>query len=174
VGWNREEFENVNPHPWAKRYTVLRETVQAMRSLWSEEEAGFQGEFIRFEPVWSLPKPLQQPGPPGFLGAMGPLGRKHAAEWADGWYPVDVAMGDVKVSLASFREEVTKAGRDPEQVAINIQIMDSANLDNLKHYRDWGVQRVTLGVSIDLWDKPEQVMPLIDRVAKIIPGLRAA
>jgi len=171
VGWNQEEFENVSPHPFKKRYTLLRETVEATRKLWSEDEVGYQGEFVQFHPVWCYPKPHQKAGPPIFLGAMGPLGRKHAAEWADGWYPVDVAMGDVENAIAEFRAEVEKCGRSPDSVAINIQIMDTANLDKLKAYRDMGVERATVGVAMDMWDKPEQVMPMIDRFANIIPDL---
>ena len=172
VGWNREEYENVNPHPFNKRYAVLRETVEATRVLWSEAEAGYQGQYIRFDPVWADPKPLQQGGPKVFLGAMGPLGRKHAASWADGWYPVDVAMGDVADTVAAFREEVKTAGRNPDDVEINIQIMDTSNLDKLKEYRDMGIGRATIGVSMDLWDKPEAVMPMIDEYAKVIPELK--
>lgn len=172
VGWNQEEFENANPHPFNKRYAVMRETVAATRALWREEEASYQGQYIRFDPVWADPKPLQPGGPKVFLGAMGPLGRKHAAAWADGWYPVDVAMGDVEQSVRSFQEEVRAAGRDPDDVEINIQIMDTGNLDKLKQYRDMGIERATIGVAMDLWDKPEAVMPMIDKYAKVIPELQ--
>jgi len=172
VGWNKEEYENVNSHPWNKRYAVLRETVEATRALWREEAAEYHGTYIDFDPVWCSPKPHQPMGPPVFLGAMGPLGRKHAAAWADGWYPVDVAMGEVASTLAQFREEVKQAGRDPADVEINIQIMDIGNLDKLKDYRDMGIQRATIGVSMDMWDKPDQVMPMIDRYAALIPELR--
>ena len=171
VGWNQEEYENINAHPFNKRYAVLRETVAATRALWRDDEAEYHGQYIDFDPVWAYPKPLQAGGPPVFLGAMGPLGRRHAASWADGWYPVDVAMGDVAATLAAFREEVRQAGRDAEDVEINIQIMDTSNLDKLKEYRDMGVQRATIGVSMDSWDKPEQVMPMIDRYAAVIPEL---
>ncbi len=171
VGWNREEYENVNPHPFNKRYAVLRETVAATRQLWSQDEASYHGEYIRFDAVWANPKPLQKGGPKVFLGAMGPLGRKHAAAWADGWYPVDVAMGDVASTLEAFREEVKEAGRNPDEIEINIQIMDNRNLDKLKEYRDMGVQRATIGVSTELWDQPDAVMPLVDEYARIIPEL---
>lgn len=171
VGWNQEEFENATAHPFNKRYAVLRETVEATRKLWSEEEAGYQGDYIKFDPVWPGPKPQQPGGPPIFLGAMGPLGRKHAAAWADGWYPVDVAMGDVAATVAEFREQVKQAGRDPADIEINIQIMDIGNLDKLKEYRDMGIQRATIGVSMELWDQPEAVMPMIDTYARVIPEL---
>ena len=173
VGWNQEEYENASAHPFNKRYAVLRETVAATRRLWTEDEAEYHGDYIDFDPVWAFPKPLQVGGPPVFLGAMGPLGRKHAATWADGWYPVDVAMGDVATTLAQFREEVRSAGRDPEDIEINIQIMDTVNLDKLKTYRDLGVERATIGVSMDGWDKSDNVMPMIDQYAKIIPELGA-
>ena len=102
---------------------------------------------------------------------MGPLGMKHAARWADGWYPVDVAMGDVPAALENFRELVKQEDRDPDSVHINIQIMDTTDLDKLKAYRDLGVERATVGVAMDMWDKPDEVMPMIDRFAEIIPEL---
>ena len=102
---------------------------------------------------------------------MGPLGRKHAAQWADGWYPVDVAMPNVAEDVEAFRQLVSENDRDPDSVAINIQIMDTANLDKLKAYRDMGIERATIGVTMDLWDQPEAVMPMIDRFANIIPEL---
>ncbi|PLW68947.1 LLM class F420-dependent oxidoreductase [Pseudohalioglobus lutimaris] len=173
VGWNQEEYENISPYPFNKRYAVLRETVAATRALWRDDEASYQGEYIKFDPVWADPKPLQEGGPKVFLGAMGPLGRKHAAAWADGWYPVDVAMGDVAETLAAFREEVKEAGRDPSEIEINIQIMDTSNLDKLKEYRDMGVQRATIGVAMDLWDKPDAVLPMIDQYADVIPQLKS-
>ncbi len=172
VGWNEEEFSNANPHPFNKRYGVLRETVEATRALWRDEEAEYHGDYINFDAVWCEPKPLQAGGPPIFLGAMGPLGVKHAASWADGWYPVDVAMGDVAESLAKFKELVKEAGRDPADVQINIQIMDTTDLDKLKGYRDMGIERATVGVAMDTWDKPDEVLPMIDRFAEIIPDLK--
>lgn len=172
VGWNEEEFSNVNPHPFNKRYAVLRETVAATRAIWSEDAAEYHGDYIDFEPIWANPKPLQVGGPPIYLGAMGPLGIKHAARWADGWYPVDISLPDVGAAIDSFRQQVTDRGRDPDTVAINLQIMDTANLDKLKAYRDLGIERATVGVSMDLWDQPDAVMPMIDRFAEIIPHLK--
>ncbi len=172
VGWNEEEFSNISPHPFGKRYAVLRETVEATRALWTEAEAEYHGDYIDFDPVWADPKPLQAGGPPIYMGAMGPLGIKHAARWADGWYPVDIGLPDPEQAVTDFRKMVEDCGRDPAQVAINIQIMDTSNLDKLKRYRDLGVEGATVGVAIDMWDKPEEVMPMIDRFARLIPELK--
>jgi probable F420-dependent oxidoreductase len=172
VGWNEEEFTNANPHPFRKRYTVLKETVAATRALWTQEAPEYHGEFIDFDPVWADPKPLQAGGPPIFMGAMGPLGIRHAAEWADGWYPVDIGLPDVIRAVGDFRELVKICDRDPDTVAINVQIMDTTDLDKLKRYRDLGIERATIGVAVDTWDQPELVMPMIDRFAEIIPALK--
>ena len=171
VGWNEEEFDNVSRQPWKKRYGVLRETVAATRALWRDEQAEFHGEYIDFDAVWCSPKPLQAGGPPVIFGAMGPLGTRHAAEWADGWFPVDFALPDVAASVAAFRQQVKEFGRDPDAVKITLQAMMHPTLDDLKRYRDAGIYRVNVGVSVDLWDKPDAVMPMIERYAELIPQI---
>jgi len=171
VGWNEEEFVNCTRQPWDKRYGVMRETVAATRALWRDAEPEYHGEYIDFDPVWCNPKPAQAGGPPVIFGAMGPLGVKHAAQWADGWMPVDVAMGDVATSIAAFREQVAGNGRDPAAVPITLQTLITPDLDTLKRYRDMGVERVVIGVAVDMWDQPEKIMPMIDRFAELIPQL---
>lgn len=171
VGWNEEEFSNVSSLPWNKRYGVMRETVAATRALWREEEAGYHGEYIDFDPVWSLPKPLQPGGPPIVFGAMGKLGLKHAAQWADGWMPVDIALPDVAESIASFHELVRAEGRDPAAVPITLQTMVTPDLDKLLEYRDLGIARVIIGVTVDGWDRSDHIMPMLDDFAQLIPQL---
>jgi probable F420-dependent oxidoreductase len=171
VGWNREEFSNVSQQPWNKRYGVLRETVAAMRALWRDEEAGYRGEYLDFDPVWLYPKPKQAGGPAIIFGAMGEIGVKHTAQWADGWFPVDIAMPDIPAAIAAFRQAVRDNGRDPDAVHITLQAMATPDFDTLKRYRDLGIHRVNVGVAIDMWDKPEQVLPMIDRFAPVIPQL---
>jgi alkanesulfonate monooxygenase SsuD/methylene tetrahydromethanopterin reductase-like flavin-dependent oxidoreductase (luciferase family) len=171
VGWNEEEYANVIRHAWNKRYAVLRETVAAMRVLWSEEEAEYHGEYIDFEPVWCSPKPYQSGGPPVIFGAMGPLGIRHAAAWADGWIPADVGLLNPAEDLAGFRQMLRDNGRDPDGAPITVQALITPDLDKLKEYQDLGVARVNIGVAVDMWDKPDQVMPVIDRFGDIIAKL---
>jgi probable F420-dependent oxidoreductase len=171
VGWNEEEFCNVSPHPWNKRYAVLRETVAALRSLWRDDESEFHGQYVDFDRVWCLPKPIQAGGPKIIFGAAGPLGLRHAAEWADGWMPVDLVLEDVGKSLQEFSGLVRDAGRNPADMEITLQAMRPPDLDTLKRYRDMGLHRVTVGVSADLWDKPETTMPMIDLYGEYISAL---
>jgi len=171
VGWNEEEFANATRLPWQRRYLGLKETVLAMRTLYRESEPEFHGELIDFDPVWFEPKPLQAGGPKFTLGAIGPMGIRHAAQWADGWMPVDIAMPDVAEGLKAFRRQVVEFGRKEDDVEITMVSMMNVTGDLLKRYRDLGVARVNIGISTENWRKPEVVMPMIERFSKLIPEL---
>lgn len=171
VGWNEEEFENATNLPWKRRYLALKETVLAQRALYNETEPEFHGQLIDFDSVWFEPKPVQVGGPPVTFGAMGPLGVRHAAEWADGWMPVDVAMPNMAADIAAFRDQVKAFGRDPDDVEITLVVMSPVTSDLLKSYRDMGVHRCNIGVGMENWDKPNIVMPMIEEFSRLIPEL---
>jgi probable F420-dependent oxidoreductase len=182
VGWNEEEFNNVGSAiPWRKRYRGLEETVAATRALFTDAAAEYHGEFIDFDPVCCEPKPLPRDdspsgpmahrGPPILLGAMGPVGIGHAARWADGWIPVDVAMMDIPGEIASFRRQVSEHGRNPDSVDITMVVMSEVNRELLLRYRDYGVNRVIVGVGMENWNKPEMIEPMVEMCAGVIPEL---
>ena len=88
VGWNEDEMEHHGVDP-ARRRAVAREHVLAMRELWTQEEASFDGEYVRFSPSWSWPKPVCDPHPPIIMGgAGGPITFRHVVEYCDGWMPI--------------------------------------------------------------------------------------
>ena len=76
-GWNAEEMEN-HGTPFDRRWKILREKIEAMKAIWTEEAAEYHGEFVNFDPIWSYPKPLQKPHPPILLG------RPHAGRFESG------------------------------------------------------------------------------------------
>ena len=85
---------------------------------------------------------------------------------------IGISVPDVEKAVSDFEALVASCRRDPAAVAINLQIMDTANLDKLKRYRDLGIERATVGVAVDMWDRPDEVMPMIDRFAAVIPDLK--
>ena len=171
VGWNEEEFENATNLPFKRRYSALKETVMAQRVLLTDPEPEFHGELIDFDPVWFDPKATRPGGPAVTFGAMGPLGVKHAAQWADGWMPVDVAMPNIRQQIKDFRQLVRDYDRNPDDVAITMVVMAPVTADLLKSYRDMGIDRCNIGVGMENWDKPEVVMPMIGQFSKLIPEL---
>lgn len=144
VGWNREELANVSDVPWAQRYNAMRETMTALRQLWSTEEVGFSGEFVNFEPSWSSPKPTRPEGPPVLMGCQGRVGLRHVVEYADEWCPLDVGFRDVAQGVGWFRDAAAKADRDPDTIPISMYCFGAPDEETIASYRDMGVERVVL------------------------------
>lgn len=145
VGWNREELENVSSVPWSQRYNAMRETVTALRQLWTTEESGFSGEHVNFAPSWVYPKPIQDGGPPVLMGCQGRIGLRHVAEYADEWCPIDIGFRDVSQGLDWFRDAVTKADRNPDDIGVSMYSFGAPKAETLESYRNLGIDRVVFG-----------------------------
>ncbi|MFC4906141.1 LLM class F420-dependent oxidoreductase [Actinomadura gamaensis] len=108
AGWNREEMRNHGTDP-RTRMRLLRERVLALKELWTKDEAEFHGEFVDFDPVFSYPKPVQDPHPPVLLGGSGPTTFDRVVEFGDGWMPIyGRGTEDLPNQIAELRE---RAGR---------------------------------------------------------------
>jgi probable F420-dependent oxidoreductase len=142
-GWNTEEAADHGIDPRTRRRR-LREQVAAMRCLWSEEEAGFEGEFVTFEPSWMWPKPIQQPGPPVYVGGVGtPRLFGEIVTWADGWMPLGQAeLADKLKLLRSMAEE---AGRDPASIGVTL-MEASDDPSGFERCAELGVERGVLAL----------------------------
>ena len=159
VGWNREELENVSSVPWAQRYNAMRETVTALRALWSNEEAGFDGEFVQFESSWVYPKPAQHGGPKVHMGCQGRVGMRHVAEYADEWCPIDIGFRDVAQGIQWFRETAADVGRDPDSIPITIYSFTAPSAETINLYTELGVARMLFGAP----DEAEAHERFVDR-----------
>ena len=161
-GWNVDEMEDHGVDPRQRR-AVLREKALAMKALWTADVAGFEGEFVHFEPSWSWPKPVQQPHPPVFLGgAAGPILFRHLVEWADGWMPIGGT--GLSHTWPELRRVAEQQGRDPDSIEINV-FGARPDAGNLEHYRNIGVVRTCLALPSAPTDV---VLPLLDKWAKLL------
>jgi probable F420-dependent oxidoreductase len=86
AGWNRQEMANHGTNP-AVRMQVMAERVQAMKAIWTQDEASFHGQFVSFGPIWSWPKPAQRPHPPILVGGYGPSVLDRVLAFGDAWFP---------------------------------------------------------------------------------------
>jgi probable F420-dependent oxidoreductase len=86
AGWNRVEMANHGTDP-RTRMLLLRERVEAMKAIWTQEEASYSGDLVRFDRIWSWPKPAQRPHPPVIVGGHGPTVLDRVLEFGDGWMP---------------------------------------------------------------------------------------
>jgi probable F420-dependent oxidoreductase len=86
AGWNREEMRNHGTDP-RRRMAIMRERVEAMKAIWTQEEASYSGEYVSFERIWSYPKPAQRPHPPILVGGEGPTVLDRVLAFGDAWFP---------------------------------------------------------------------------------------
>ncbi len=173
VGWNEEELANHRPDlPFKQRYSAMRERVAALRVAWSEERASFDGQWDKFSESFVYPKPTRGTVPIS-LGNAGPVGIKHAAEYADEWCPIDASMlntngkPDVAGAIELFRQLATDAGRDPDSIPITIHSF-RVNEARFEQYANLGVERIVLFppsmnvVSVD------ETLAHLDKLAEVV------
>ncbi len=142
-GWNAEEMAN-HGTPFKRRWRVLRERVEAMKAIWTQETASYAGEFVNFEEIISNPKPVQKPHPPIILGSATARGRQRVVDYCDGWFPIDLLLDDLPAAIADLRTRAEAAGRDPGSIPITMFAFPGAGADVLKRYREIGVDRVVM------------------------------
>lgn len=145
-GWNTDELADHGVPP-GRRRTMLREYLEAMRALWSAEEAEFDGEFVRFGPSWAWPKTAQRPGVPVLVGAAGTERNfRWIARSADGWIttPGETDVVDRTATLHRIWQEAGRAGV-PRVVALDRK----PEADRLRSWADAGVTDVIYGLPDD-------------------------
>jgi len=157
-GWNTDEIADHGVPP-ARRRTVLREHLEAMRALWTEDEASYAGESVSFGPSWAWPKPVQR-RVPVLLGAGG-TERNLAwiARSADGWLTTP-AEDDLDGKVAALRRAWQEAGRDgAPEVLVLAGKPDQAVL---AHWAEIGVTEAVFGMPDA---EPERVVGYLGRLA---------
>jgi probable F420-dependent oxidoreductase len=106
AGWNLEEMAN-HGTDGSLRFGVLRERVEAMKAIWTQEEASYHGRYVDFDPIWSQPKPLQRPHPPILVGGNGATVCERVLAYGDEWMPN--AMPDADALRQRIRDFHTRA-----------------------------------------------------------------
>jgi len=161
-GWNREEMRN-HGIEFESRRALVREKMLAMQELWSQQEASFSGEFVRFEPSWMWPKPIQQPRPRVLIGgAAGPSLFEHIAEYADGWLPI--GGSGMKAALGELRRAVEARGRSWSEMHI-VPMGVFPDPGKLDYYRELGATETVLRLPSAPRD---EVMPVLDEYAALL------
>jgi probable F420-dependent oxidoreductase len=118
AGWLIEELDLFDVQ-FSSRFERMREIVEAMRRVWTEDEPEYHGEHVEFPPILSRYHPVQSPIPV-LCGVHGPRGMRMAAKWADGWLPVSSGPEKLAEDLARLAEFCDAEGRDPAGLDITI------------------------------------------------------
>lgn len=166
AGWNREEMADHGANP-KTRIKLMAERVAMLKTIWTETEPAFKGEFQSFEPMMTWPKPVQKPHPPILVGGAMPHAARRAIAYGDGWMPLGGRGADVLSQLPRFRQMAEEAGRDPESIPVSISAV-AMDEDLLKRYRDAGVERVMFSLESEM---AEKVLPVLDKIASLMKAV---
>jgi alkanesulfonate monooxygenase SsuD/methylene tetrahydromethanopterin reductase-like flavin-dependent oxidoreductase (luciferase family) len=149
---------------WKSRWRLLRERVLAMKTIWTEREASYQGEFVRFDKIWADPKPLQKPHPPIFIGGDGEKTFDRVVEFGDGWMPILRPHANPVEKIPALRERLKTAGRDPKSVPVSI-FFAPPKREALAALAAAGVTRAIFGLPSAPRD---EVLPKLDAYAAVM------
>jgi probable F420-dependent oxidoreductase len=134
AGWKREEMRNHGVDP-RTRGALLDEQLQAMREIWTKDEAEFHGKHVNFDPIYAWPKPTGHL--PVYVGGNSAAAHRRIVQFADGWMPNAEKPAKLAIKIASLREE---AGRE-----VPVTVFGEGRPDpDLAGYEAAGVESVLL------------------------------
>jgi probable F420-dependent oxidoreductase len=138
AGWNEEEMRNHGTEP-GRRFGLMRERVEAMKEIWTSDEAAYHGRHVDFDPIWSWPKPVQTPHPPILVGGNGRTVYERVLAYGDEWLPNRI--GDEEKFLARI-EKLQRLGREAgrERVPVTLQLAPES-AEEIEPYERAGVHR---------------------------------
>ena len=138
AGWNLEEMRDHGTDP-SKRFGLMRERVEAMKTIWTEEEPEYHGKYVDFDPIWSWPKPLQDPHPPILVGGNGRTVAERVLAYGDEWYPN--RFGDDDKFLARI-EKLRRRGRQEVGRDIGVTVaLAPLDPEGIERFENAGVHR---------------------------------
>ena len=162
AGWNLEEMRNHGTDP-RRRFSIMRERIEAMKAIWTQDEAEYHGEHVDFDPIWAWPKPVQRPHPPVLVGGLGERVFDRVLAYGDEWMPNRVespeALGE---RIAELQRRAEEAGRGRIPVTVFHAKPERRFVEGL---RELGVSRCLLFLRPD---EPGEVERRLDELARLV------
>jgi probable F420-dependent oxidoreductase len=131
AGWNAEEMRNHGTDP-ARRFGIMRERIEAIKTIWAEDEASYHGRYVNFERIWCWPKPAQQPHPPVLVGGNGARVIDRVIAFGDEWMPTRVEDEQLIARIEELERRASEAGRSRIPVTVVGMMRDPARIERLE------------------------------------------
>ena len=168
AGWNAEEMENHGTEP-RRRFAVMRERIEAMKEIWTNDEASYHGRYVDFEPIWSWPKPVSEPHPPVIVGGNGERVLERVISFGDEWMPNRIESVDgLRARMDELARLAAAAGRQVPKVGLYAA---PAKAEAMEAYEGIGIGRYLLFVPpIPTREAEER----LDHLASVVEEYRTA
>jgi probable F420-dependent oxidoreductase len=143
VGWSREEFAALGV-PFEHRAARTAEYVAAMRTLWREDVASFDGKFVGFDSIRVNPKPVGDRRIPIVVGGNSGPALRRVAAWADGWYGFNLdGMAAVRERVTRLERLCAESGRDRGELRVCVALRNPS-LGEIGTLAEIGVDELVL------------------------------
>jgi probable F420-dependent oxidoreductase len=169
-GWNAEEMED-HGTVYETRALRMREQIEAMKEIWTKHKPEYHGEIVDFPPMMTRPKPVQKPHPPIIVGGAFRFAARRAIRYGNGLIPQapSAGSGSPEKFMPLLRQMAEEAGRNPQSLSVTLG-GGQEDIDLLKRNRDLGIARMIVRLPPA---KPDEILPVLDRWAKLIRQLGA-
>lgn len=170
LGWMPQEYARVGVD-FASRGRRMEECVRIMRTLWTEEEPQFRGEFHSFESVRFEPKPATAGGPPLLVGGESDIALRRAAAIGDGWCGRQHTPESLRAHVARLTAMRTENGRDKLPFIVQSRLTPAATAADARALEDAGADHLI--ISMHEFARAADALVQIERSAeRILGGLR--
>jgi alkanesulfonate monooxygenase SsuD/methylene tetrahydromethanopterin reductase-like flavin-dependent oxidoreductase (luciferase family) len=139
----------------------MRERVEAMKAIWTQDEAEYHGELVDFDPIWSWPKPVSRPHPPILMGGSGPKVLDRVLDYADAWAPNAQAFEVLAARHAELQQRAAELGRAPVPVTVFLRDPEA---DVLRQMDEIGVTRAVIWIEPSQRDAAEAALERLARL----------
>ena len=148
AGWMKDEFDALGA-PYGERGAVTDEYIDVMKNLWTEDSPEFRGRYLEYSDIKFLPKPLQKPCPPIWVGGGSKRAIERAVKHGEGWHPVGLTPSELEEKVHYLNELLEKSNRTPEDFTIslrrNLEITDKEDIDKNETLRG-SVEKIARGI----------------------------
>ncbi|MCP4228401.1 MAG: LLM class flavin-dependent oxidoreductase, partial [Actinomycetia bacterium] len=169
VGWLEEEFTALGL-PFEDRGRRTDDYVAAMRALWTQDRASYDGSFASFEGAIQRPQPVQEGGVPIVVGGHSKAAARRAGRLGDGFFPISATEDDLLGLLELMKATATEHGRDGDAIAITIGSWSPRrdSVDKVKVFEELGVDRLIIAPPTgDLEKLPDAMEQLAEKIAPV-------
>jgi F420-dependent oxidoreductase-like protein len=174
AAWAEIEHQMYGIEGLDHRVGRLRESLQAITSLWTQDRTTFDGRYYHLKDAIANPKPIQKPHPPIWIGAGGEQMMVVVARHADVWNVTGAAtLEEAAARSRRLDEACQQAGRDPGAIRRSAQLVWDGRdrhqlLDNVARHFELGFTEQVIGLP---GPEPARVAAA---VAEALPELRSA
>ena len=169
VGWLEEEFKALGL-PFDDRGPRTDDYVAAMRALWTQEKASYDGEFAKFEGAIQRPQPVQEGGVPIVVGGHSKAAARRAGRLGDGFFPISATEDELVGLLDLMKATAAEHGRDGDKITVTVGSWSPRrdSIDKVKELEQLGIDRLIVAPPTGNLEKlPEAIEQLAEKIAPV-------